>query len=47
MRAPRDEAESLVSKGIVVDMLQHMKRHPSQGGPEVIAMPRFRDERTN
>lgn len=25
----------------IVDMLTHMKRHPSQGGPEVMEMPRF------
>ncbi len=25
----------------IIDMLEHMKRHPSQGGPEVMEMPRF------
>jgi predicted ester cyclase len=25
----------------IIDMLEHMKRHPSRGGPEVMEMPRF------
>ena len=25
----------------IIDMLEHMKRHPAQGGPEVMEMPRF------
>lgn len=25
----------------IIDMLDHMKRHPSKGGPEVMEMPRF------
>ncbi|MEM6373357.1 MAG: ester cyclase [Pseudomonadota bacterium] len=25
----------------IVDMLDHLKKHPSQGGPEVMEMPRF------
>lgn len=32
---------------IVVDMLTHMTRHPSQGGPEVMEMPRFWHPRFN
>jgi len=40
-RAPRDPAASDACKDIVVDMLAHMIRHPSQGGPEVMEMPRF------
>lgn len=47
IRPPRDDTDSKASKDIVVDMLQHMKRHPSQGGPEVMEMPRFWDARMN
>lgn len=45
IRGPRDEAESRASCDHVVAMLDHMKRHPSQGGPEVMEMPRFWSER--
>ena len=45
IRGPRDEAESRASCDYVVSMLDHMKRHPSQGGPEVMEMPRFWSER--
>jgi predicted ester cyclase len=38
---PWDEAASQASKDLIVDMLDHMKRHPSAGGPEVMEMPRF------
>ncbi|MBE3640431.1 ester cyclase [Mangrovicoccus algicola] len=38
---PRDEARSDASCRHIVDMLEHMKRHPSQGGPEVMEMDRF------
>ena len=38
---PRDEALSEGSKSVVIEMLEAMSRHPSQGGPEVMEMPRF------
>ena len=40
-RPPGDEAQSRKSRDIVIDMLNHLKRHPAQGGPEVMEMPRF------
>lgn len=45
VRPERDEARSLDSRQIIIDMLSHMKLHPSQGGPEVMEMPRFWDPR--
>ncbi len=42
---PYDEAESLATRQHIVDMLEHLKLHPSQGGPEVMEMPRFWHER--
>jgi predicted ester cyclase len=41
MPGPWDEAAADASKDLIVDMLNHMKRHPSQGGPEVMEMRRF------
>ena len=41
IRPARDEVQSRASQQLIVDMLNHMKRHPSQGGPEVMEMPRF------
>jgi len=38
---PFDEAEGRETCQHIIDMLEHMKRHPSQGGPEVMEMPRF------
>ncbi len=38
---PRNEARSDASCQHIVEMLSHMKKHPSQGGPEVMEMPRF------
>lgn len=38
---PWNEAQANATCGHIVDMLQFMKRHPSQGGPEVMEMPRF------
>ena len=38
---PRDAARSADSCALVLDMLAHMIRHPAQGGPEVMEMPRF------
>ncbi len=42
---PRDAARSDASRDLIVDMLAHMKRHPAEGGPEVMEMPRFWHER--
>ena len=41
IRPARNAAQSHASQQTVIDMLEHMKRHPSQGGPEVMQMPRF------
>ena len=38
---PRDATTSDASCDHIVDMLTHMKRHPSHGGPEVMEMERF------
>lgn len=47
VQGPWDEARSSASCQHIVDMLGHMKRHPSQGGPEVMEMDRFWHERMN
>ena len=44
---PWDEAQSNASCQHVVDMLTHMKKHPVEGGPEAMEMPRFWHERMN
>lgn len=38
---PHDPAQSATSRAHVIEMLNFMKRHPSQGGPEVMELPRF------
>jgi predicted ester cyclase len=38
---PSDPEEGEASKRLIVDMLEHMKRHPSEGGPSVMEMERF------
>ncbi|MEM7444979.1 MAG: ester cyclase [Pseudomonadota bacterium] len=38
---PYDRERAQASCDHVVSMLTHMKRHPSQGGPEAMEMPRF------
>ena len=38
---PRDDQQSDHSCALIVEMLNHMKQHPSQGGPEVMEMDRF------
>lgn len=42
---PRDAGRSDSTCRHIIDMLDHMKRHPSQGGPAVMEMPRFWHER--
>lgn len=44
---PRDAERSQASQRHVVEMLEHMVRHPAQGGPEVMDLPRFWHERMN
>lgn len=44
---PWDEATSQTSCQHIVDMLDHLKKHPSQGGPEVMEMPKFWHPRMN
>lgn len=38
---PYDAAAGATSCQHIIDMLEHLKRHPSQGGPEVMEMERF------
>lgn len=38
---PYDASEGAATCAHIVDMLEHMKRHPSQGGPELMKMTRF------
>ncbi len=42
-----DHAPGAGAVDLVVDMLTHMTRHPSKGGPEVMEMPRFWHPRLN
>lgn len=46
-RAPRDESQSTRSQQLILDMLDHMIRHPKQGGPDVMDLPRFWHEKMN
>ena len=47
VREARDASLSEASRQIIIGMLEHMKRHPSKGGPEVMEMPRFWHPRMN
>ncbi|MGB1234792.1 MAG: ester cyclase [Planktomarina sp.] len=38
---PHDAAQSQVSSDLIVDMLNTMKNHPSQGGPETMELEKF------
>lgn len=44
---PWDKTQSEASCAHIVTMLNFMKKYPSQGGPEVMEMPRFWSERMN
>jgi predicted ester cyclase len=44
---PHDEARALATRRHIVQMLAHLKKHPSQGGPEVMEMERFWHPRMN
>ncbi|WP_299547147.1 ester cyclase [uncultured Tateyamaria sp.] len=41
VQGPRDDMTSDASCQHIIDMLDHLKKHPSQGGPEVMEMERF------
>ncbi len=41
VRGPRDPDRSEAARAHVVEMLDHMQRHPARGGPEVMEMARF------
>jgi predicted ester cyclase len=38
---PHDAAQGAATAARIVDMLDHLKKHPREGGPEVMEMPRF------
>ena len=38
---PYDGVQGDKSAALIIDMLEHLKRHPSEGGPEVMEMTRF------
>ena len=42
-----DDNDSRASHDLVIDMLTHLSRHPSQGGPEVMQAERFWHPRMN
>lgn len=44
---PHDEARALATRQHIIDMLNHLKKHPKQGGPEVMEMRRFWHPRMN
>ncbi len=47
VQGPYDAAAGQATCQHIIDMLEHMKRHPSQGGPEVMEMERFWHPRMN
>ncbi|WP_170515244.1 ester cyclase [Ruegeria atlantica] len=44
---PYDAAKGKATCQHIIDMLEHLKKHPSQGGPEVMEMERFWHPRMN
>lgn len=44
---PHDTARAEASTRHIIDMLDHLKRHPSKGGPEVMEMDRYWHPRMN
>ncbi len=44
---PYDTEKGKVTCQHIIDMLDHLKKHPSEGGPEVMEMDRFWHERMN
>ena len=47
VREARDPERSRASRQLIIEMLEYMKRHPTQGGPEVMEMPRFWHQQMN
>jgi predicted ester cyclase len=47
VQAPHDQTKSQASCQHVIDMLECLQKHPSQGGPEVMEMLRFWHARMN
>lgn len=45
VQGPRDDAQAQASCDLIVDMLTHMTRHPSKGGPEMMELERFWHDR--
>lgn len=41
VQGPHDALRARNSSNLIVEMLEHMKRHPAKGGPEVMEMGRF------
>lgn len=41
IRAARDAAQSQTSCDLIIEMLSQMVRHPKDGGPDVMQLPRF------
>ncbi len=41
VQGPYDADLGQVTCQLIIDMLEHLKKHPSQGGPEVMEMDRF------
>ena len=39
--SPYDGVEGAKSEALIINMLEHMKRHPGQGGPAVMELERF------
>lgn len=46
-RPPREAKQSQASQQLIIDMLTHMKKHPAEGGAEVMEMPRFWHSKMN
>ncbi len=47
VQSPRDPELSRQTCQLIINMLDHMTRHPSQGGPDVMEMGRFWSEKMN
>ena len=47
IRGSSGAAAGRETKDRIIDMLEHLKKHPSQGGPEVMEMERFWHPRTS
>ncbi|MEM8979629.1 MAG: ester cyclase [Pseudomonadota bacterium] len=47
VEGPWNKPQSTASCELIVEMLAFMKKHPTQGGPELMEMPRFWHERMN